>query len=273
MICMRISILHKLCVPLLAAAIASVSLVPPPPAAAASLLTVYADGQSSETETINANDRQFVRAVYFRRLGVSVSWIEDRQAVVLTRNGVRLELATGHADLIHRPEGTYVPLRYAAETLGMTVGYDARTQSVSIGTKPAAAAFAASASIDADAKYWLAQITEAEAGGETFEGKTAVAAVVLNRVASSDWPNTIQDVIFQIVKVDGISYYQFSPVLDGRIYEVTPSAETLEAVEAALNGEDPSGGASVFYNPAKTDNVWVRERPVTKTIGGHVFAK
>ncbi|MCF2939501.1 cell wall hydrolase [Paenibacillus alkaliterrae] len=120
---------------------------------------------------------------------------------------------------------------------------------------------------------WLYQVTEAEAGGESYKGKTAVAASILNRVKSPDWPMTIQDTIFQVTKYNGISYYQYSPVLDKRIYEVTPSAERKKAVQAALNGEDPSKGAVVFYNPGKTDNQWVRSKEVTVIIGNHVFAK
>ncbi|MCI3923970.1 cell wall hydrolase [Paenibacillus sp. TRM 82003] len=268
---MRTFSLHKLCVPLLAAAVATAAFVPA--ASAADPLAVQADGKALQTSTIHKNDRQFVRAVFFRKLGVSVSWIEDRQAVVFRGNGTRLELASGAADLIHRPEGTYVPLRYAAETLGMTVGYDPVSQSVSVLTnRNASAANNSASSIDEKSLYWLEQITEAEAGGESLEGKIAVAAVILNRVDNPDWPDSIVDVVFQIVEVGGVPYYQFSPVLDQRIYEVEPSAETVKAVRAALAGEDPTGGANVFYNPAKTDNVWVRERPVTKTIGNHIFA-
>lgn len=78
--------------------------------------------------------------------------------------------------------------------------------------------------------------------------------------------------IFQVVEVNGTEYYQFSPVADGRIYEVEPTEETYRAVQDALNGMDPTNGAAVFYNPDKTSNRWVQERPVSTTIGGHIFS-
>ncbi len=115
----------------------------------------------------------------------------------------------------------------------------------------------------------LARLVTAEAGGEPYEGQVAVAATVLNRVQSGAYPTTIPGVIYQVV--DG-KYYQFSPVLDGRI-NTTPSSSALRAAQAAMNGWDPSYGALGFYNPAKTSNYWVQLRPVTRVIGGHVFFK
>ncbi|HEX6972116.1 MAG TPA: LysM peptidoglycan-binding domain-containing protein [Limnochordia bacterium] len=112
----------------------------------------------------------------------------------------------------------------------------------------------------------LARLVHAEAAGEPFEGQVAVAAVVLNRVDDPRYPGSIAGVINQVS--DG--YYQFSPVLDGRIRE--PADETAyRAARAALSGWDPSRGATGFYNPAKTDNAWVRQHPVTAVIGRHVF--
>lgn len=115
----------------------------------------------------------------------------------------------------------------------------------------------------------LAKLVTAESAGEPYEGQVAVAASVLNRVRSSQYPNTIPGVIYQVV--DG-RYYQYSPVLDGRI-NVSPTATALRAARDALNGWDPSYGAIGFYNPAKTSNWWVRTRPVTRVIGNHVFFK
>ena len=115
----------------------------------------------------------------------------------------------------------------------------------------------------------LARLVTAESGGEPYEGQVAVAATVLNRVRSGAYPNTIPGVIYQVV--DG-KYYQFSPVLDGRI-NTAPSSTALRAVQDAASGWDPSYGALGFYNPAKTSNYWVTIRPVTRVIGGHVFFK
>lgn len=88
----------------------------------------------------------------------------------------------------------------------------------------------------------LQRIVEAEAGGEDAKGKQLVANVVLNRVASEDFPNTISEVVFQ--ESNGVT--QFSPVKNGRFYTVSISEETKQAVERALQGEDLSDGALYF---------------------------
>ncbi|MGI6038448.1 MAG: cell wall hydrolase [Limnochordia bacterium] len=115
----------------------------------------------------------------------------------------------------------------------------------------------------------LARLVHAEAEGEPYVGKVAVAASVLHRVESPLYPSTLKGVIYQVT--DG-RYYQYSPVLDGRIKNPA-SKEAWQAVYDALAGWDPSKGATGFYNPRKTSNRWVRSRPVTVVIGGHVFFK
>ncbi|EEG77345.1 cell wall hydrolase [Dethiobacter alkaliphilus] len=112
----------------------------------------------------------------------------------------------------------------------------------------------------------LARLVRAEAEGEPYRGQVAVAASVLNRVDDPRYPNTLSGVINQVSN----GFYQYSPVLDGRINR--PANDSARrAVQAALNGEDPSLGATGFYNPAKTSNQWVRQQPVTITIANHVF--
>lgn len=124
----------------------------------------------------------------------------------------------------------------------------------------------------------FARLVYAEAAGEPFLGKVAVAATVLNRMADPNYPDTISEVINQVVVVNGIKYYQYSPVLDGRIYELDPRtqpeayATAMNAIYQALAGRDPSLGATGFYNPAKVSPTsWVRQQPVTTIIGNHVF--
>lgn len=114
----------------------------------------------------------------------------------------------------------------------------------------------------------FARIVHAEAEGESHEGQVAVAASILNRIRSNLYPNTMAGVVYQVV----MGRYQYSPVLDGRINR--PAGESAKkAIQDALNGWDPSGGATGFYNPAKTANQWVRSRPVTRAVGSHVFFK
>ncbi len=115
--------------------------------------------------------------------------------------------------------------------------------------------------------YWLSRIIHAEAQGESYKGKVAVGNVIINRVNSSKFPNTIKGVIFD--KQDG--YTQFSPVIDGSIYN-TPDAESIKAATAVLNGERPVGNALYFLNPSKSTNFWiVNNRQYMTTIGLHDF--
>ncbi len=112
--------------------------------------------------------------------------------------------------------------------------------------------------------YLLARIISAEARGESFEGQVAVGAVVLNRVEHPSFPNTLAGVVYQ--------KGAFTAITDGQINEPI-SSSAYKAATAALNGWDPSGGALYYYNPAKTNNAWIRTRPVITTIGNHIFAK
>ncbi len=112
----------------------------------------------------------------------------------------------------------------------------------------------------------FARLVHAESAGEPYTGQVAVAATVLNRVRDSRYPDTVRGVIMQVWG----GYFQYSPVEDGRI-NLPAGATACRAVEEALNGADPSQGATGFYNPAKTTNQWVRMQPVTVSIGSHVF--
>jgi N-acetylmuramoyl-L-alanine amidase len=124
-------------------------------------------------------------------------------------------------------------------------------------------------SIGQDDLYWLARIIEAEAGAESYQGKIAVGNVILNRVKSKEFPNTIYNVIFEYYK--GIP--QFSPVAEGTIYN-TPSQQSMQAAKDAANGSRPVGDATYFFNPNKAAGSWIvsNKTYVTK-IGGHTFYK
>jgi len=235
-----------------------------------------------------------VPAVWFRQLSTKVSWSEQYRSAVVRSKLTVIGFPEGESYADYDLEGSnqwrrdelnttsfihegsmYVPLAYTARKLGMQVTYHADTKNTSIKLHTSAITAAARQSVSPgkDDLHWLYQITEAEAGGESYKGKLAVAATILNRVESRDWPNGIKEAIFQVAIFNGVSYYQYSPVLDNRIYDLTPSKDTIKAVQAALKGEDPTNGAVVFYNPGKTDNKWVRSRKVTVVIGDHVFAR
>lgn len=110
----------------------------------------------------------------------------------------------------------------------------------------------------------LARLVHAEAGGESYAGKVAVAAVVINRVQSGRYPSTVKGVIFQ--------RHAFEPVSNGRIW-TQPTESSYRAVKAALKGWDPSGSALFFFAPAKTSNAFVWSRTVITRIGGHIFSR
>jgi N-acetylmuramoyl-L-alanine amidase len=108
----------------------------------------------------------------------------------------------------------------------------------------------------------MANAVYGEARGEPYEGQVAVAAVILNRVKSEAFPNTVSGVIFQ----PGA----FTAVADGQIY-LTPNEQAAKAVRDALNGWDPTGGCIYYFNPATATSKWIWSRPQVKTIGKHIF--
>lgn len=112
----------------------------------------------------------------------------------------------------------------------------------------------------------LSRLINAEAEGESYTAKVAVGAVVVNRVQSSLFPNSISSVIYQ--RVNG--YYQFTPVLNGAINKPA-TAESIKAAYAALSGQDPTNGALFFYDNTVT-NTWLLSKPVSITSGKLIFA-
>ena len=110
----------------------------------------------------------------------------------------------------------------------------------------------------------LARLVHGEARGEPYIGKVAVAAVVLNRVKSSSFPNTVAGVIYQKGAFDAVS--------DGQI-NMSPDSTSRKAAQDALNGWDPSYGAIYYFNPNTATNKWIWSRPMTVTIGNHRFCK
>lgn len=117
-------------------------------------------------------------------------------------------------------------------------------------------------------KELIAKLVHAEAKGEPYAGKVAVATVVLNRVASKDFPNTVREVVYQ--KANG--YYAFTPVQNGTINEA-PDAASRAAVNEALAYRGQGNGSLFFYNPRTAVSKWIYSREVTVTIGNHRFAK
>nr|WP_231378696.1 MULTISPECIES: spore cortex-lytic enzyme [Virgibacillus] len=110
----------------------------------------------------------------------------------------------------------------------------------------------------------MANAVYGEARGEPYVGQVAVAAVILNRVESSTFPNTVSGVIFEP--------RAFTAVADGQIW-LTPNETAKEAVLDAINGWDPSGNAQYYFNPDTATSAWIWSRPQIKKIGKHIFCK
>lgn len=111
--------------------------------------------------------------------------------------------------------------------------------------------------------YLLARTIYAEGRGEPYTGQVAIGAVVLNRVRSAQFPNTISGVVYQ--------KHAFTAVTDGQI-NLTPNETAMKAARDAINGWDPTGGALYYYNPAVATSAWIFDRQTVTVIGKHVFA-
>ncbi len=118
-------------------------------------------------------------------------------------------------------------------------------------------------SVSSNDLYLLAKCVYAEARGESYVGQVAVAAVILNRVESEKFPDTIAGVIYQP--------YAFTAVSDGQI-NLEPDQTAYNAARDALNGWDPTYGCLYYYNPATATSSWIWSRQTVVTIGKHVFA-
>ena len=110
----------------------------------------------------------------------------------------------------------------------------------------------------------LARVIYGEARGEPYTGQVAVGAVVMNRIKSSSFPNTLAGVVYQSGAFDAVK--------DGQV-NLTPNSTAKKAAQDAMNGWDPSYGAIYYFNPSTATNKWIWSRPMTVTIGKHRFCK
>lgn len=112
--------------------------------------------------------------------------------------------------------------------------------------------------------YLLARCVYAEARGESYVGKVAVAAIIINRVASPNFPNSISEVIYQPGAFDSVS--------DGQI-NLSPDEECIRAANDAFSGWDPTNGCLYYYNPATATNKWMLSKPILFVAGNHSFCR
>lgn len=208
--------------------------------------------------------------------GANVTWT-DGQAVVTTplvtitaRPGDRYIQANGR--YLYAVEGvrlinnrTLVPVRALAKAFGASVSWDNAAQKATI-TRGSGTILSGNQYYDGDEVYWLSRIINAEGAGEPMLGKIAVGNVILNRVASPDYPNSIYDVIF-----DTKWGVQFEPTKNGSIYQ-TPSSESVIAAKLCLDGASVVGNCQYFFNPATASSSWIAQNCTYYcTIGNHVF--
>lgn len=191
-----------------------------------------------------------------------VSWGTSGDLVRQTQQRLKdLGYYTGTVDGIFGSR-TYEAILAFQEATGLTpdgIAGDATLSALGIsgggGTRPP---------LNEDDLMLLASIIHGEARGEPYEGQVAVGAVVLNRVESPDFPDTVAEVIFQRGAFDAVADNQFY---------LTPNETAIQAAEDALNGWDPVSGALYYWNPATATSRWIWSIPITNRIGRHVFGK
>jgi N-acetylmuramoyl-L-alanine amidase len=205
------------------------------------------------------------------RPDASVTWEGDHACV--TADGLTITAYPGQTYMVangrylYLPYGvrfensaTMVPVRELAEALGAQVWWDANDGNTYI-TSGTGAIVSGDAFYNADDVYWLSHIINAESGNQPLEGKLAVGNVILNRVDSASFPNTIYNVIFQ--------RSQFTPASSGSIYK-TPNAESVIAAKLCLDGAVVLPSA-LWFNSAGSSSWAARNKSYVTTIGAHAF--
>lgn len=159
----------------------------------------------------------------------------------------------------------YAPVTVLAKAFGATAVWNAKSDTVTV-TGGYNILADGTSYYNSEDLYWLSRIIQAESGAESFMGKCAVGNVVLNRVASPQYPSTVKEVIF-----DTKYGVQFTPISNGTIYN-TPSKESILAAKACLDGFTKSNKILYFLNPRTAESNWiVNNRKYVFTIGNHDF--
>jgi len=214
-----------------------------------------------------------------------INWNNDNEEAILMKNSVilRLPIRKTYAFIndetieldapINIYKGrTFVPLRFVAEAFDLNVEWDEGNAYVRLFTdqyvekRSQETVISPVLSYSEEDIYWLSRIVEAEAGGEPYEGKLAVANCIINRKRNKDFPDTIKGVIF-----DRNWGVQYTPVANGTIYN-NPSGDSIKAATAALEGTNNIGESLYFLNPRKATNNWIiKNRRFYRTIKNHDF--
>ena len=240
--------------------------------------SVSINGKSLSVKGIIINGTYYIptRAAA-NALGLSYSYNSSTKTATMTASGLKLVMSDGcyvnyandrtlfatTPNVIMSDGRMYAPLDSFVKAIGMTATKNESSVSISGSFKPL---IAADKFYRSDEVLWLARIIHAEANGEPLLGQIAVGNVVLNRVRSPYYPNTIYGVIFD--RKYGV---QFSPILNGTIYN-TPCYNSTLAAKICLEGFDISGGAFFFLEPHLATSSWIpQSRTYAFTIGNHDF--
>lgn len=211
----------------------------------------------------------------------SVEWDSKKNTAIILSGGKTIEIPKGKKGAyvngryvpisggVQLVSGrVFVPVRFVSEQMDCTVEwvYDTYTVAIEKEGVTVPAGLVGERGYSDDEIYWLSKIIHAESRGEPMQGKIAVGNVVLNRVESKDYPNSIYGVIF-----DRNHGTQFSPVINGSIYH-TPFGDSIIAAKRALEGENKAGESLFFLNPKKAQSLWIpKNRPYYTTIANHDF--
>lgn len=213
-------------------------------------------------------------------LGANVWWDSNAAEAVVVDGGKTIRMpenksvayVNGRAVKLSKPMRlsggrTFVPVRFVAESLGAKVGWDQQYFNVTIVRgSHSVPSHLIKRDYTTDDIFWLGRIIEAESAGEPVAGMVGVGNAILNRVKSSDYPNTIYDVIFD--RKFGV---QYEPTLNGTIYN-TPSSDSIASAKRALRGENFVGKSLFFFNPRTAQSNWISQnRTYYKSIGNHDF--
>jgi len=249
--------------------------------AAASNVSVHVDGRRLwgayiTVDTTMVPLRRFCESI---SPDCSVSWNSRTRTAYVSAEGLSITARCGAEYITANGRYIYVgrnsviseagvfmlPVRALAKAFDANVGWNGSKRSVSV-TPGSGAIKSGDEFYDADAVFWLARIISAEAQGESLRGQIAVGNVVMNRVASPDYPNTIYKVIFD--RQGGV---QFTPVANGTIYD-EPAAISVIAAKLVLDGADVAGECMYFLNYELSTSFWITENcSYVMTIGNHSF--
>ncbi len=201
----------------------------------------------------------------------STATVKTKDLTLTAQSGAIYITANGHyyytvGEIKNLGGHLYVPIRPLARAFAAELEWNASARRVELKSAANGKNAVAWANYNADEVYWLSRIISAEAKGEPLLGQIAVGNVVLNRVKSPDYPNTVYGVIF-----DRKYGTQFSPVAFGTIYQ-KPTASAEIAAKICLEGYSLSEDILFFLNPRASTNFWiVKNRPFAFTIGNHDF--